>query len=104
MEAGFAIWTFQGRVLHRQQKEKLWQISWRPHPPCLLSLKDQSSIRKNVKQYSKSYDHLDDQAKEAARNAFRNERESKMRNFNQAQQDFKSLRGPLLLTRGAWET
>eukprot|EP00434_Breviolum_minutum_P024510 symbB.v1.2.021649.t1/scaffold1746.1/size103363/7 len=81
MEAGFAIWTFQGRVLHRQQKEKLWQISWRPHPPCLLSTAKQSSIRKNVKQYSKKYDHLDDQAKEAARNAFKNERETKMRDF-----------------------
>eukprot|EP00435_Cladocopium_sp_Y103_P015544 s4125_g3.t2 len=81
MEAGFAIWTFQGRVLHRQQKEKLWQISWRPHPPCLLTPAKQSSIRKNVKAYSKKYDHLDDQAKEAARNAFKNERESKMRHF-----------------------
>eukprot|EP00913_Durusdinium_trenchii_P013626 g12795.t1 len=79
--AGFAIWTFQGRVLHRQQKEKLWQIAWRPHPPCLLSQAKQSSIRKNVKQYSKKYDHLDDQAKEAARNAFKNERETKMSHF-----------------------
>lgn len=83
MEAGFAIWTFQGRVLHRQQKEKLWQISWRPHPPSLLSSSKQANIRKNVKQFSKKYDQLDDQAKEAARNAYRNERDGKMNAFKE---------------------
>merc|ERR1712048_1483868 len=77
MEAGYAIWTFQGRLLHRQQKEKLWQVSWRPHPPSLLSEQRRENIRKNIKQFSKKYDALDEQAKEAARKEFRKERDEK---------------------------
>eukprot|EP00931_Biecheleriopsis_adriatica_P057383 TRINITY_DN3402_c0_g1_i2.p1 TRINITY_DN3402_c0_g1~~TRINITY_DN3402_c0_g1_i2.p1 ORF type:complete len:698 (+),score=185.78 TRINITY_DN3402_c0_g1_i2:66-2159(+) len=81
MEAGFAIYTFQGRLLYRQQKEKLWQVCWRPHPPSLLASSKQDKIKKNIKQYSKRYDALDDQAKDAARNAFRNERNKKNEDF-----------------------
>lgn len=81
MEAGYAIWTFQGRVLYRQQKEKLWQISWRPHPPSLMNESEHVKLRKNIRQYSKKYDALDDQAKEAARNAVKNERDAKNRTF-----------------------
>lgn len=81
MEAGFAIWTFQGRVIFRQQKEKLWQIAWRPHPPCLLSENKQRDIRKNIKVYSKKYDAIDEQAKEMARSHFRQERDDKNRSF-----------------------
>ncbi|CAE8673670.1 unnamed protein product [Polarella glacialis] len=77
MEAGFAIWTFQGRVLYRQQKEKLWQITWRPHPPSLLSASRQEHVRKNIKTFSKKYDAADEQAKDLARNAFKREREAK---------------------------
>jgi translation initiation factor 3 subunit B len=81
MEAGFKIWTFQGRELFHQQKEKLWQISWRPHPPSLLPSNKQREIRKNIKQYSKKYDALDDQAKEQARAAWREDREQKTNAF-----------------------
>jgi len=82
MEAGYAIWTFQGRCLFKQSKEKLWQISWRPHPPSLLSASRQADIRKNMKQFSKKYDAVDDLAKDAARQAFRQEREEKTKIFN----------------------
>jgi len=81
MEAGYAIWTFQGRVLYRQQKEKLWQIAWRPHPPSMLTEKKAVEVRKNIRQYSKRYDALDEQAKESARNAFKRERDSKNGDF-----------------------
>lgn len=81
MEAGYSIWTFQGRKLYQQQKEKLWQIAWRPHPPSLLSSEKQSHIRKNIKQFSKKYDALDDQAKDAARRAFQADRQEKMDAF-----------------------
>jgi len=81
MEAGYAIWTFQGRVLYRQQKEKLWQIAWRPHPPSMLTTNRQAHIRKNIKQKSKEYDALDEQTKEAARQAFRAKRDEKTNAF-----------------------
>jgi len=81
MEAGYAIWTFQGRKLHQQQKEKLWQVAWRPHPPSLLSTDKQRDIRKNIKQFSKKYDALDEQAKDAARRAFQQDRQEKTDKF-----------------------
>jgi len=81
MEAGYALWTFQGRLIHRQIKEKLYEIGWRPHPPCLLSEKKQADVRTNIKQFTKRYDAHDDKEKDAARNAFRNERKSKTDEF-----------------------
>jgi len=42
----------------------------------------QKDIRKNIKQWSKKYDAIDDQAKEAARQAFKREREEKTNAFN----------------------
>jgi translation initiation factor 3 subunit B len=81
MEAGYAIWTFQGRQLFRQQKEKLWQVMWRPHPPSLLNPDRQNDIKKNIKAFSKRYDAVDEQAKEVARKKFREERDSKINAF-----------------------
>lgn len=81
MEAGYAIRTFQGRVLHRAQKEKLYQVAWRPHPESLLPQNQQKHIKKNIKQYSKKYDAMDDQAKEVARQAFKRDREEKTQGF-----------------------
>jgi len=81
MEAGYAIWTFQGRQLYKLQKEKLFHISWRPHPPSMLEEDQQRHIRKNIKQFSKKYDALDEQAKESARKAFREDREERTNAF-----------------------
>jgi len=81
MEAGYAIWTFQGRQLYKMQKEKLFSISWRPHPPSMLSEDQQKNIKKNIKQFSKKYDALDEQAKESARKAFREDREERTNDF-----------------------
>jgi len=92
MEAGYAIWTFQGRQLHRAQKEKLWQVAWRPHPPSMLANQKQQDIRKNIKQFSKKYDAVDDQAKESARKAFkatRDEANSKFQEVMDRLEDFK---------------
>jgi translation initiation factor 3 subunit B len=82
MEAGYAIWTFQGRKLVGTiQKEKLFAIQWRPHPPSLLDEKKQAYIRKNIKQFSKKYDALDEQAKEQQRSAFNADRDAKRNAF-----------------------
>jgi translation initiation factor 3 subunit B len=81
MEAGYKLWSFQGRVLHQQQKEKLWHIAWRPHPPLLLPAAKQKEVRRDIKKYSKKYDEKDEKAKDAARAVFRQERETKMNAF-----------------------
>jgi len=81
MEAGYAIWTFQGRQLHKIAKDKLFAASWRPHPPPLIDDKQQESIRKNIKKYSKKYDALDEQDKETARAAFKADRDQRLNAF-----------------------
>lgn len=81
MEAGYSIWTFQGRQLHKQQKEKLYVVGWRPHPPSLLEEKQQAEIRKNIKKFSKKYDALDEQEKETARSAYKADRDKRTEEF-----------------------
>merc|ERR1712151_732676 len=63
------------------QKEKLYSVTRRPHPPPLLSPEKQNHIKKNIKTYTKKYDAIDDQEKEKARNKFRKEREEKINAF-----------------------
>merc|ERR1719277_427168 len=106
MEAGYAIWTFQGRLLHRQQKEKLWQVAWRPHPPSLLPEEKREKIKKDIKQFSKKYDALDEQAKEAARKEFRKERDEKTSRFQMVLdriEEYKEDRESDTGWRRAWE-
>jgi len=81
MEAGYALWTFQGRQLHKQQKEKLYVVQWRPHPPSLLSNEQQENIRKNIKKFSKQYDAKDENEKEAARNVYKADRDRRTEDF-----------------------
>jgi len=81
MEAGYAIWTFQGRKLFLQQKEKLWSVIWRPHPPSLLTPERQNHIKKNIKQFTKRYDAIDDKEKEKARSEFKKVRAEKIDSF-----------------------
>merc|ERR1712151_832232 len=68
---------FQGRKLYETQKEKLWQVAWRPHPPSLLPAAKLNEIRKNIKQFSKRYDALDEAHRDVVRKVITEERQSK---------------------------
>jgi translation initiation factor 3 subunit B len=81
MEAGYALWTFQGRQLQKVQKEKLYHIAWRQHPASMLSDAQTGQIRKDLKKYSKKYDAMDEKAKDKARQAFREDRETRTNAF-----------------------
>jgi len=81
MEAGYAVWTFQGRQLFKISKDKLFSATWRPHPPPMITESKQAEIRKNIKKYSKKYDALDEQEKETARQAFKADRDTRLNAF-----------------------
>jgi len=81
MESGFSIWTFQGRLLYKQQKEKLWDCSWRPHPRTLCSEKELESCRKKMKDYSRKYDQEDEQGREQLRAIQKKVRDDGIREF-----------------------
>jgi translation initiation factor 3 subunit B len=91
-ESGVKCWSFQGRLLYQQQKEKLFQLAWRPHPPSLLNEKEKKDIRSKLKSYTKRYDTVDESSKEEAKRAqqlARKEQTDKFDAILKAVDDFK---------------
>jgi translation initiation factor 3 subunit B len=80
-EAGYKMWSFQGRQLYSFNKEKLFQIFWRPHPPSLQTEKQQQEVKTNLKTYSKRYEGIDDQQKDLAKVLAQKEREDALGRF-----------------------
>ncbi len=60
MENGFHVWTFNGKLLYKLGRERFYQFLWRPRAPSLLSPEKQAEIAKNLKQYSKRFDEIDE--------------------------------------------
>ncbi|KAL1116208.1 hypothetical protein AAG570_005703 [Ranatra chinensis] len=58
-DTGYWIWTFQGRILSRNNMPKFCQLLWRPRPPTLLSVEQQKEIKKNLKNYSAQFESKD---------------------------------------------
>jgi translation initiation factor 3 subunit B len=84
LENGYNLWTFSGKHLHREYREKFYQLLWRPRPPSLLSKEVEENIKKNFKQISEKYRKEDEGRAEAARIA-ELERKAKLRS------DFEDL-------------
>ena len=59
VDNGYFIWSFQGKVLQRHQLDQFCHFLWRPRPPTLLSDKQISSIKKDLKRYQKMFDIKD---------------------------------------------
>jgi len=82
-EAGFQMWSFQGKQLYKTPKEKLFQIAWRPHPPSLLSEQKKVDVKANLRAYTKKYDSLDDANKEASKAQQQKERIAQLGKFQE---------------------
>merc|ERR1719487_1541769 len=80
-EAGYAMWTFQGRQIYKTQKERLWNISWRPHPPSLLPQEKTKDILDNLKEYAKKYDLADEASKDVQRKAIIEKKTKNLKEF-----------------------
>jgi translation initiation factor 3 subunit B len=63
-EDGFNIYTFQGKLLNRVKREKLYQFSWRPRPKDLLSAEERKAVIKNLRKYEKMFEKEDRQRKQ----------------------------------------
>ncbi|KAF9478508.1 translation initiation factor eIF-3b [Pholiota conissans] len=59
LENGYAIWDFRGQELTKQIQDRFKQFIWRPRPPTLLSKEKQKQIRRNLKEYSRTFDEED---------------------------------------------
>ncbi len=59
MENGYHIYDFRGEQLREEPVEKFRQMAWRPRPATLLSKEEQKQIRKNLREYSKTFEQED---------------------------------------------
>jgi len=62
MEHGYAIWDFRGNELQKNVMEQFKQILWRPRPKTLLNKEQMKKVRRNLKEYSKTFDQEDQEA------------------------------------------
>jgi translation initiation factor 3 subunit B len=63
-EDGFNIYTFQGKLLNRVKREKLYQFAWRPRPKDLLTAEERRNVIKNLRKYEKGFEKEDRQRKQ----------------------------------------
>jgi translation initiation factor 3 subunit B len=63
-EDGFNVYTFQGKLLFKAKKEKLYQFSWRPRPKGLLSSEERKKVIKNLRKFEKMFEREDRQKKQ----------------------------------------
>ncbi|CRK13907.1 hypothetical protein BN1723_017519, partial [Verticillium longisporum] len=59
MENGYHIYDFKGEQLREEHVEKFKQFLWRPRPATLLTKEEQKQIRKNLREYSKTFEQED---------------------------------------------
>ncbi|KAG6895997.1 hypothetical protein C0992_010972 [Termitomyces sp. T32_za158] len=59
LENGYAIWDFRGQEIIKLIQDRFKQFIWRPRPPTLLTKEQQKQIRKNLKEYSRTFDEED---------------------------------------------
>lgn len=56
MENGYHIYDFRGEQLREEPVDKFRQWAWRPRPQTLLTKDEQKQIRKNLREYSKTFE------------------------------------------------
>ncbi|EPR58434.1 putative eukaryotic translation initiation factor [Toxoplasma gondii TgCatPRC2] len=78
---GYKIWTFQGKLQYKCQKDQFYQFLWRPHPPSLLKKEKIEEIKKKMKDYSKRYEAEDEKLRLEQRSAFIRQRKEEMDEF-----------------------
>lgn len=59
MDTGYWVWSFQGKVIRRNNSNTFWEFKWRPRPPTLLSEKQLKDIKKNLKKYTVQFEQKD---------------------------------------------
>jgi translation initiation factor 3 subunit B len=69
MENGYHLYTFAGQPIREEPIEGFKQWAWRPRPERLLSKDEMKTVRKNLREYSKQFDEIDQAKKSSANKA-----------------------------------
>ncbi|CAL8271732.1 eukaryotic translation initiation factor 3, subunit Ba [Gadus morhua] len=59
VDNAYWLWTFQGRLLQKNNKDRFCQLLWRPRPATLLGVEEIKVIKKDLKKYSKIFEQKD---------------------------------------------
>lgn len=58
-DTGYYVWSFQGKLLQREIRDKFYQLIWRPRPPTPLTKPQIEDITKNYKRYQSQFEAED---------------------------------------------
>uniref|UniRef100_A0A5F8AGL6 Eukaryotic translation initiation factor 3 subunit B n=1 Tax=Macaca mulatta TaxID=9544 RepID=A0A5F8AGL6_MACMU len=81
VDNAYWLWTFQGRLLQKNNKDRFCQLLWRPRPPTLLSQEQIKQIKKDLKKYSKIFEQKDRLSQSKASKELVERRRTKMEDF-----------------------
>ena len=69
-EPGYFIFSFNGRLLAKVSKAKLFQFIWRPRPRSLLTQKDEGRVQKSMKNATALFEREDEMRRRLERKDF----------------------------------
>ena len=78
MENGYHIYSFSEQLLREEPIEQFKQFVWRPRPERLLSKEEMKTVRKNLREYSRTFDEADLAKRSSADKAVVEERRRKL--------------------------
>ncbi|KTG05042.1 hypothetical protein cypCar_00004731 [Cyprinus carpio] len=108
VDNAFWLWTFQGRLLQKNNKERFCQLLWRPRPPSLLTQEQIKLIKKDLKKYSKIFEQKDRLSQSKASKELVDKRRTMMedyRKYRERAMDMYNEQRPLRLElRGGVDT
>lgn len=66
MENGYHLYNFAGQLLREEPIEQFKQWTWRPRPERLLSKDEMKNVRKNLREYSRTFEEADSAKRSSA--------------------------------------
>uniref|UniRef100_A0A674A6R4 Eukaryotic translation initiation factor 3 subunit B n=1 Tax=Salmo trutta TaxID=8032 RepID=A0A674A6R4_SALTR len=81
VDNAYWLWTFQGRLLQKNNKDRFCQLLWRPRPATLLTQDTIKVIKKDLKKYSKIFEQKDRLSQSKASKELVDKRRSMMEDY-----------------------